>query len=135
MLAGRWTLADRSGEPLLTACAERGVSVVAAAPFNSGLLAHPHPGDDAHFNYEPAPPDVLAYARRLAERCEAAGCTLPEAAMQFPLRHPAVAAVVAGMRTGRTGCANVGWATRGLPPSVWAELAALDSTRPSVLQP
>ena len=36
MLAGRWTLADRSGEPLLTACAERGVSVVAAAPFNSG---------------------------------------------------------------------------------------------------
>jgi D-threo-aldose 1-dehydrogenase len=36
MLAGRWTLADRTGEPLVEACADRGVSVVAAAPFNSG---------------------------------------------------------------------------------------------------
>ncbi|MCO5974856.1 aldo/keto reductase [Actinoallomurus soli] len=43
MLAGRWTLLNRSGEPLLNRCAERGaergVSVLAAAPFNSGVLA------------------------------------------------------------------------------------------------
>src|ERR1039458_6169223 len=39
MLAGRWTLADRSGAPLLEACADRNVSVLAAGPFNSGLLA------------------------------------------------------------------------------------------------
>ena len=39
MLAGRWTLLDRSGEPLLAECLERGVSVVSAAVFNSGLLA------------------------------------------------------------------------------------------------
>ena len=54
MLAGRWTLLDRSGAPLLAECAARGVSVVAAAPFNSGLLAQPWPPDDAHFNYGPA---------------------------------------------------------------------------------
>ncbi len=133
MLAGRWTLADRSGEPLLDACADRGVSVVAAAPFNSGLLARPHPRDDAHFNYEPARGDVLAYARRLAEHCEAAGCTLPQAALQFPLRHPTVAAVVAGMQTAHQASTDVDWVTRELPTSVWATLDSMDADRPAVL--
>ena len=43
MLAGRWTLLDRSGQPLLDECAARGVQIVAAAPFNSGLLARDRP--------------------------------------------------------------------------------------------
>lgn len=47
MLAGRWTLLDRSGASLLAACAERG----AAAPYNSGLLAQDWPSPDTHFNY------------------------------------------------------------------------------------
>jgi len=99
MLAGRWTLLDRSGEPLLDACAERGVAVLAAAPFNSGLLARPWPPDDARYQYAPATPAVLARARELAREAEAAGTDLPTAALRFPLRHPAVAAVVAGARS------------------------------------
>jgi aryl-alcohol dehydrogenase-like predicted oxidoreductase len=134
MLAGRWTLADRSGEPLLNACADRAVSVIAAAPFNSGLLARSHPDADAQFDYAPAPADVIGYARRLAERCDAAGCRLPQAALQFPLRHPAVAAVVAGMQTAQQAATNVEWVTRKLPTSVWDELAALDSDRPAALR-
>ena len=55
MVAGRWTLVDQSAEPLLTDCAHAGVAVVAAAPFNSGLLARPHPADDARFDYDTAP--------------------------------------------------------------------------------
>ena len=66
MLAGRWTLLDRSGKPLLDECAARGVAVVAAAPFNSGLLARAEPPDDAHFNYAPAAPELIARARALA---------------------------------------------------------------------
>ncbi|WP_447008455.1 aldo/keto reductase [Saccharothrix isguenensis] len=41
MVAGRWTLVNRTARPLLDTCAECGVSVLAAAPFNSGLLARP----------------------------------------------------------------------------------------------
>ncbi|MDT4922868.1 MAG: D-threo-aldose 1-dehydrogenase [Pseudonocardiales bacterium] len=133
MLAGRWTLADRTGEPLLAACAERGVSLVAAAPFNSGLLARPHPADGAHFDYGPAPADVLAFARRLATACDAAGATLPHAAMQFPLRHPTVPTVVVGMHTPAQASANLDWVTRPLPAALWAELAALDAERPAAL--
>jgi len=122
MLAGRWTLLDRSGEPLLELCEERGVSVVAAAPFNSGLLARPWPEEGALWNYAPAPGELLAKARALAEVCRRHGISLPAAALQFPLRHPAVASVVAGMRTSaqaRECAANAG-AT--IPEAVWAEL-------------
>ncbi len=99
MLAGRWTLLDRSGQPLLERCLHRGVSVVAAAPYNSGLLATPQPAADAHFDYAEVSPAVLQRARDLAGRCADAGVELPAAALQFPLRHPAVASVVVGMRS------------------------------------
>lgn len=99
MLAGRWTLLDRTGEPLLTACLERGIALVAAAPFNSGVLARALPPDDARYDYGVVPSDVLQRARELASVCEQFGTELPSAALQFPLRHPAVVAVVAGMRS------------------------------------
>jgi D-threo-aldose 1-dehydrogenase len=44
MLAGRYTLLNqRALDDLLPACADRGVSVLAAAVFNSGVLASPRP--------------------------------------------------------------------------------------------
>jgi D-threo-aldose 1-dehydrogenase len=134
MVAGRWTLADRSGAPLLAACVERGVSVVAAAPFNSGLLARPYPPTDARFDYGPAPADVLTFARRLADACATVGVALPDAALQFPLRHPAVASVVVGMRTADEARANVAALRRPLPDDAWSALALLDQTRPAALR-
>ncbi len=99
MIAGRWTLLDRSAAPLLDECAARGVSVVAAAPFNSGLLAAARPDPGATFDYGPASADVFAAAEGLADTCAANGIPLPAAALQFPLLHPAVRSVVAGFRS------------------------------------
>ncbi len=97
LVAGRWTLLDRSARPLLDTCAERGVGVIAAAPFNSGLLAVPRPGPDATYQYAPAPAELIARAGELADEAEAAGLDLPTAALRFPLQHPAVACVLTGM--------------------------------------
>jgi D-threo-aldose 1-dehydrogenase len=134
MLAGRWTLADRTGAPVLDACADRGVAVVAAAPFNSGLLARQHPSDDSHFDYDRAPAGVVAFARALAARCVAAGTTLPQAALQFPLQHPAVPTIVVGMRTEAQAQGSLAWAAEPLPASTWEALAALDRSRPTALR-
>jgi D-threo-aldose 1-dehydrogenase len=133
MLAGRWTLADRTGAPLLTACAERGVSLVAAAPYNSGLLAHSYPPDGSYFNYDPAPADVLAFARKLADVSDAHGVALPHAALRYPARHPAVPTVVVGIRNAEQSRSNLDWATRPVPDALWDDLAALDPVRPPVL--
>jgi D-threo-aldose 1-dehydrogenase len=124
MLAGRWTLLDRSGQPLLDECAARGVAVVAAAPFNSGLLARAWPPDGAYFDYGPAAPEVLARARALAGVCERYGVSLPDAAVQFPLRHPAVVSVVSGMRSGEQVASTLARFATVVPDEAWTELDA-----------
>ncbi|MGB3764807.1 MAG: aldo/keto reductase [Ornithinimicrobium sp.] len=121
MLAGRWTLLDRTGAPLLEACAERGVAVLAAAPFNSGLLSRPDPVEHSHFNYAAPNARLMAAARQLADLARDHGTTLPHLALQFPLRHRAVAAVVTGQARPSHVIASKQWLTTPVPEAVWSE--------------
>ncbi|MFI7112933.1 aldo/keto reductase [Nonomuraea sp. NPDC050227] len=121
MLAGRYTLLDQSGLPLLDECAERGVRVLAAGVFNSGLLATPAPSGT--FDYAPAPAPLLDRATRIAAVCERHGVSLPQAAMAFPLRHPAVASIVLGARAPEEVLANAALWARPVPEELWLELA------------
>lgn len=121
MLAGRWTLLDRSGTELVAECGERGVGLVAAAPFNSGLLATPRPRTTATFDYGPAPEAILARAQALADACERHGVELPAAALQFPLRSPAVVSVVCGLRTAAQAEAAVTRLDAPIPADLWDE--------------
>jgi Predicted oxidoreductases (related to aryl-alcohol dehydrogenases) len=123
MVAGRWTIIDRSAHQLMSSCLHRGISVLAAAPFNSGLLSRTWPPDGAFFDYGPAPEDVLRLARALAAECQRWGVTLPHAAIQFPLQHPAVASVVAGIRTPAQAAGDVAWAISELPEAAWEAFA------------
>jgi D-threo-aldose 1-dehydrogenase len=123
MVAGRWTLLDRSAERLLAECQRHGVSVLAAAPFNSGILASNHPSADSFFDYTGVPAPVLARAEELAAICAASGIDLPAAAIQFPLRHPAVTTVVAGMASESDSRADSALAAVNIPDSLWERLA------------
>ena len=101
MLAGRYTLLDQTAlSELMPECAERGISVILASVFNSGILAA-GPGGDATFNYAPAPAEVNERARGLEAVCTRHGVALPAAALQFPLAHPAAAAAAVGCRDAR----------------------------------
>jgi D-threo-aldose 1-dehydrogenase len=122
MIAGRVTLADRSGLPVLEAAELRGVAVVAAAPFNSGLLATPWPGDDSRFDYAPVTEAVLALARDLADACQRYGVVLPEAAIRYPERLSAVRSVVVGMSSPAEVIADVEAFGRPIPTELWLEL-------------
>ncbi|WP_020524933.1 aldo/keto reductase [Catelliglobosispora koreensis] len=122
MLAGRWTLLDRSGQQLLDKCVSRGVAIAAAAPFNSGILARPWPPDEARYDYGIAPDTVLQRARQLAEACDAAATSLPAAALQFPLRHPAVATVVVGMRSAGHVTSAVAGMSSAISEDLWQSL-------------
>ncbi len=125
MLAAGYTLLNQAAlDTLLPACEERGVSILAAAIFHSGLLAEPRPSAEAFFNYAPAEAEPLERARRIAEVCEAHGVTLPEAAIAFPLRHPAVTDVVIGMRSAEEVRRNVAAFGVDVPAALWADLRA-----------
>ncbi len=123
MLAGRYTLLEQPALPsFLPACVERGVSVVACGVFNSGLLSKPVVPSDAKYDYAEAPAELVARARSIAEVCERHGVTLPEAAIQFPLGHPAVVSVVIGARTAEQMTANSAYSSASLPAALWEEL-------------
>jgi D-threo-aldose 1-dehydrogenase len=125
MIAAAWTLTQRGAAELLDRCAERGVVVHAAGPFDSGLLATPRPAPTAPSGYRVATPEHLETASALADVCERHGATLPQAAIQFPLRHPAVEAVVVGMRSPAEVTADLALLTTPVPEPLWKELDLL----------
>ena len=121
LLAGRFTLLDQSGAAdLLPLCADRGVSVIAAGVFNSGLLADPRPG--ASFDYAPAEPRLVARALALRAVCERHRVPLRAAAIQFPLTHPAVTCVLVGARTPTEVGDAVRMSAVSIPGTLWADL-------------
>jgi D-threo-aldose 1-dehydrogenase len=124
MCAGRYTLLEqRSAEELLTEAAARGVGVVAAGVYNSGLLSRDQVPDDASYDYGDAPVDVIARAREIAAVCAEHGVTLPAAAVQFPLRNPTIVSVVLGARTAEQVLGGVERAAVAIPDSLWTDLA------------
>jgi D-threo-aldose 1-dehydrogenase len=130
MCAGRHTLLEQDYE-LLDVAHTRGAGVVIAGVYNSGLLARPRPRPDAHYNYLPAPAALIDRVHRLADICEAHGVSLPEAAIAFPLRHPAVVSVSVGAAGPGQVESSVRRYHRPIPPALWDGLAAagLISTR------
>jgi D-threo-aldose 1-dehydrogenase len=121
MVAGRYTLLDQSALPgLLPLCLEKGISVVVAGVMNTGLLADPRP--QATFDYTPVDSDTLARALRLKDVCERHGVPLKAAAIQFPFAHPAVAGVVAGVRSPEHLDDYPAAIRRSTPAALWREL-------------
>ncbi|WP_459708778.1 aldo/keto reductase [Actinophytocola sp. KF-1] len=123
MIAGRYTLLEQPAlDDLLPLCEERGVRVMAAGVFNSGILATPAPG--ATYNYQEAPAALVERAQRIADVCGRFGVDLPTAAIAMPARHPAVDAVVLGASSVRQVEANAARAATEVPSALWDALAA-----------
>jgi D-threo-aldose 1-dehydrogenase len=122
MLAGRYTLLDHSAiATFLPDCLRRGIAVLMAAPFNSGILATgATPG--ATYFYQAAEPAIAERTRRIERVCALHGVELAAAALQFPLAHPAVASVVTGMRSVREVEANLAHVRAPIPDAFWDEL-------------
>jgi len=137
LLANRYTLLDQEAlADLLPACLERGVAVMAGGVMNSGVLADPRPG--AAFDYSPAPATIVERARGLREACERHGVPVRAAAMQFPLAHPAVAGLIAGVRTIAHLDEYPQLLRQPIPPALWEELRSrglIDAAAPVPVAP
>jgi len=122
MLAGRYTLLDHSAlDTFMPDCERRGISVLMAAPFNSGILATgAKPG--ATFFYVEAEAEIMDRTRRIEAACSRHGVAIAAAALQFPLAHPAVSSVVTGMRSVREAQANLAHCHSIIPLAFWDEL-------------
>jgi len=117
LLAGRYTLLEQGALPFMDRCAAQGVGVIIGGPFNSGLLA-----GQAKYNYGSVPQEMLERARALAETCAEFDVPLEAAALHFPLAHPAVVSVLAGMRSPQQVLANANLMRRAVPADLWTAL-------------
>jgi D-threo-aldose 1-dehydrogenase len=123
LLAGRYTLLDQVAlKELLPLCVERGIAIIAAGVYNSGILADPKPG--ARYNYVPAPQELLERARRIRAVCDRHGVPLKAAAIQFPPAHPAVGCVVVGCRSVAQLDESREMFELEIPPVLWQDLRA-----------
>jgi D-threo-aldose 1-dehydrogenase len=124
MLAGGYTLlAHGSLVILLPWCVYHGVTVLLAAPFNTGILATGAVSGARYF-YEPAPPAIMARVSRIEAVCARHGVPLAAAALQFPLAHPAIASVVVGHERAADVARNTASMRHAIPAALWDELKA-----------
>jgi len=104
-------------------CIERGIGFVIGAVFSSGILAT-GAIPTAHYNYAPAPPEILERVRRIEAVCARHGVPLAAAALQFPLGHPSVASVIPGASRLEQVRRNVTAFEHPIPGALWTELKA-----------
>lgn len=125
LLAGRYTLLDQRGlDELLPLCADRGVSVIGAGVFNSGILA-----GGSTFDYGPAPDAVRARVEAIRTICDRHGVPMRAAAVQFPLRHPVIAAILLGLRSPAEVSDAVAMLALDIPDELWHDLERAELIR------
>jgi D-threo-aldose 1-dehydrogenase len=131
LLAGRYTLLEQKPlDDLLPKCVSAGTSIVVGGPLNSGILA----GRDT-WNYQTAPPEVVARVNAIKAVCDSHKVPLAAAALQFPLAHPAVAAIIPGPRNVEEFHNNLELLRYPIPARLWADLRDAGLLRPEAPVP
>lgn len=122
LLAGRYSLLDQVSEKeFLPLAQKRGMALVIAGVFNSGILAAPR-GGEQKFDYADASDEIIARTNRLHDICDQFDVPLAAAAMQFPLRHEAVSSILIGVRSPEQITQNVVWFEQSIPDELWTML-------------
>lgn len=120
----RYSLLNRTAEPLIAMAAARGLAVLNAAPYGSGMLAK-GPEAYARYAYQDAPPALVEAARRMADLCAAHGVPLAAAALQFSLRDPRLTSTIVGMSRPERIEQTLALVRHPIPDTLWEELAAV----------
>lgn len=135
LLAGRYTLIDHTGlRELLPICVRKGISVIIGGPYNSGILAT-GARSDATYDYVEAQPAVLERVSAIEAVCARYNVPLKAAALQFPMAHPAVTAIIPGARSAAEVVENFHLMSTATPDDFWEELRHLNLLPPDAPVP
>ena len=133
LLAGRYSLLEQPAlAEFLPLAQQQGMGVMLGGVFNSGILAT-GAVRGAKYNYQDAPPEILAKVTHIERVCAAHGVALPTAALHFALGHPAVASVVLGAQSPVEVERNAAALGSEVPAALWSDLKAehlLDADAP-----
>jgi D-threo-aldose 1-dehydrogenase len=127
----RYTLLNRHGIDMFELAKARGVTIMNAAPYSSGILAR-GVAKQPMFAYMPASDDVKSRANAIEAACSRHGVPMGAAALQFSMRSPFISSTICGVTAPERVAQTAEWATWSIPDGLWAELAAIpfDMTDP-----
>ena len=120
----RYTLVDRTADPLLDLAAAHGLGVLNAAPYGGGMLTS-WPVGRTRYAYGEAPTTLIAAANEMGELCADAGVPFAAAALQFSTRDPRITSTIVGMRTVGDLEASIELDAIEVPEELWAALLAV----------
>jgi D-threo-aldose 1-dehydrogenase len=124
MTHNRFTLPNRNAEAMIDFCVGKGIAVLNAAPYASGVLAK---GSNTFkkYAYQDASEAMLDPIRRIEEICARYGVPTGAAALQFSMRDPRVTSTVIGVSKPERIAQTLEWANWPVPDAAWDELLAL----------
>lgn len=128
-----FTLLNTNSSDMFTYAAERGIAVLNAAPYGSGILSRGPKAYPRYF-YRQAPSHLIERAEKIEAICGRHGVPLAAAALQFSLRDPRITVTIAGMSRPERIRAAIDLVSMELPDELWQEIEALgppDSVDPS----
>jgi D-threo-aldose 1-dehydrogenase len=119
----RYTLLNRTAEPILVVAARRGMGILNAAPYGSGVLAKgsAYP----RYAYQPITGDLMNSLRSIEAICERYGVPLAAVALQFSLRDPRIHSTVVGMTRPERVEQTIELARAPIPDQLWSEVEAV----------
>jgi D-threo-aldose 1-dehydrogenase len=117
----RYTLLSRAAEPLVEVAVQRGLGVLNAAPYGSGLLAK-GPRVYPRYEYAEAPSDLVGRAMAMADACQDYDVPLAAAALQFSLRDPRITSTIVGMTRPERVRQTLELASLPIPDELWVRL-------------
>lgn len=120
----RYTLVDRSANALIDLAASRGMAVLNAAPYGSGMLAK-GPDQWPTYMYGAAAPGLVARVRQMEQACREHGVPLAAAALQFSLRDPRITATIVGTARPERLAETLALAHHPIPGELWPRLEAI----------
>jgi D-threo-aldose 1-dehydrogenase len=125
LLAGRYTLLEQKAlKTFLPRCVKENTSIILGGPYNSGILATGvrKEGVTPHYNYEPASPEIVARVAKMQDLCDQFNISLPAAALQFPLAHPAVVSTIPGLSAAHRVISTVEQMQEKIPKEFWTAM-------------
>lgn len=114
----KYTLLDRSAEPLMDACVHKGVAFLNAAPYGGGILAR-GPGATTRYAYAEAAEELLKRATELEALCARHEIPLAAAALQFSMRDNRVTSTVLGASSRTRLEQTIALAERPISAAFW----------------
>ena len=120
----RFNLVNRNAEPLIDFAVAKGIAVLNAAPYCSGVLAKGSAGYPRYV-YRDAADATLVPIRQIESICSRYDIPVGAAALQFSMRDPRIASTICGVSRPERVRQTLDWAAWPIPDAAWKDLTAL----------